>query len=334
MRQGRQGKHTEVVRTTIVRDRTRVAAWASAGTLGVLGALLLATSSPAASGPNARGAATSSVIYACYNGKTGALRRLAVGGKCRASETAISWLAVGRAGGSGAAGPMGVQGLRGVAGAVGAPGANGAPGAAGAPAAKGATGATGAAGVTGVSGATGAAGINGATGATGPAGAAGATGATGPTGPAAGATGPTGAIGPAASVSGTLPEGNSETGAWILTSAAEPEAKREAAAVISFPIPLKTAITSANVHYLTKAETETKSNASCTGTLEAPTAEKGSLCVYTGQEEIVGVPFKNIQNAKAEPGSSLTGAFVIFEAPKTEGSNDVVVQGSWAVTEG
>src|SRR5271167_814715 len=121
----RQDDHIDVTTSAIVRARTRVAAWASAGALGALGALLFAASSQAASQPKAHAAQASSKINACYNNKTGVLRRVGGGGKCRGNETSISWLAAGIAGGGGAGGPMGLQGVRGATGAAGENGVNG-----------------------------------------------------------------------------------------------------------------------------------------------------------------------------------------------------------------
>jgi hypothetical protein len=101
--------------------------------------------------------------------------------------------------------------------------------------------------------------------------------------------------------------------------------------VVSFPVPLSAVIASAKVKYNSHAA---KTSAGCTGTVEAPTAEKGDLCVYAGVEELNGfVKFKDIENASGGAGSSLRGAFVVFEASETEPSlNQIKAQGTWAVT--
>ena len=70
--------------------------------------------------------------------------------------------------------------------------------------------------------------------------------------------------------------------------------------------------------------------------LEKPEAEPGNLCIYTSFEELGGnvgfVTFRNVENAAGETGTaSLTGAFVIFEASRTEPTNIAVVRGTWAV---
>jgi hypothetical protein len=370
MRQRRQREPSGGTTAAIVVDRRQLLVWFVTGTLGLFASSLLAAPSLAASGPRGHGAQASSTIKACYK-RDGALRVISGRAKCAGNETSISWSVAGRPGGAGAEGvmgPMGLRGAQGEAGSNGAPGANGAagpPGARGVTGAAGVTGATGAAGLPGENGAPGEKGApgvsgkngeNGVTGATGPAGPTGATGSTGegttgPTGPTGasgangttGATGAAGTTGPTGSVLATLPSQQTETGTWILSTPANAEAARLVAAQISFPVPLATVPT--KVIYLDKTESETGVPAECTspggvkGTLESPQAAVGVLCVYTGQENPEKskqqVTFKNIQNAFGEPSkASLTGAFVIFSASKTEPSNFITVQGSWAVTAG
>lgn len=68
---------------------------------------------PAALAP----AATATVIKACANNKSGALR-LATKGKCKSTERAVSWNIAGPRGLKGAEGEKGDRGLRGATGAV------------------------------------------------------------------------------------------------------------------------------------------------------------------------------------------------------------------------
>jgi hypothetical protein len=292
---------------------------------------MLAPSSIAAA---KKAASSPSVIHACYNNKTGALRVLS-GRSCGRGGVAISWIVAGVAGPRGDTGESGaLLGPRGVAGEVGPPGPPGEPGAPGAAAARGVTGETGPTGATGPSGATGAPGAAGEKGPRGENGQPGATGATG----LAGATGPTGTAGPPGPTGpegvfpGTLPKEVTETGAWIAASGTPPEAGREVAGVISFPVPLAKRPV---IHYLNHTETVT-GTAECPATedLEKPKAASGSLCIYTGEENLTKVAFKNVQNVAGEPTekASLTGAFVIFSASETTTNNVAVVQGTWAVT--
>src|SRR5262249_12026795 len=121
--------------------------------LGGLGAGLLAPSSIAAS-KKAAAAASASVIHACYNKKTGALRFVSAGRSCGSGGVGISWTASGVAGPRGATGEAGsLLGPRGVAGQVGPEGPPGAPGQTGAAALQGVAGATGPTGATGPEGA-------------------------------------------------------------------------------------------------------------------------------------------------------------------------------------
>ena len=310
--------------THVLTARTKMAAAAvAAATLGLLALLLSISGSAAASQPIAR-AATSSVIHACYNNRTGALRRIS-SGHCRRSETALDWNLQGP---EGAPGAPGAQGVRGVTGEAGANGADGADGPAGAAGPRGVTGPAGATGMAGVAGATG---PTGASGPTGPTGAAGTPGATGPQGPAAGSTGATGPTGPAGSLFTALTTGQSLSGTWVASSPGPPELGGQAVGVISFPVPLSTAISSANVKYIKQGGINPTG---CTGTATAPKAEPGFLCVYTGLEQLVNVSFKAIQNASGAAGSSLGGAFVVFESSETDPATEVKVQGTWAVTAG
>src|SRR5262249_14681778 len=163
----------------------------------------------------------------------------------------------------------------------------------------------------------------------------------GPTG--ASVTGPKGVTGPTGpGGGGGLPEklasGQSETGYWTVSSGAAPEATRLTVGTISFPIPLTTIPT--KIVHLTKAQTETSVPAECEspskvkGTLEAPQAAKGTLCVYTGQETKIGEFTEKTTNAAGVAGKvSLTGTTLTFEPKVTEPSNNIVAQGTWAVTQ-
>jgi hypothetical protein len=76
--------------------------------------------------------AADGVIYGCVHKKTGSLRVVKKGKRCKKRERKISWNASGQAGGQGARGDTGSQGSPGVSGSAGTPGAAGAVGATGA----------------------------------------------------------------------------------------------------------------------------------------------------------------------------------------------------------
>lgn len=112
----------------------------------------------AASNPPRTPPGSQAMITNCYHKRTGDLRVLVRGKKCRTFERMIVFSAIGPTGATGAAGATGAVGASGSAGATGAIGPTGA---------NGATGATGATGVTGAtSGPTGEIGSTGANGAT------------------------------------------------------------------------------------------------------------------------------------------------------------------------
>jgi hypothetical protein len=210
----------------------------------------------------------------------------------------------------------------------------------------------------------------------GPAGPAGKNGAAGPAGPA-GPTGPGGPQGPQGNAStngtngtdgtdgtnghegkqgiqgiqgvqgepwtagGTLPAGKTETGTWGFSTAHVVDGL----APISFTIPLPEkkgaaskgeALEESQVHYLKFEETLT---GKCEGTVEAPSAAPGNLCVYERESEglnpnpagtSIFVPGKNANVGPPGQGASVSGAMVymLLEA----GTEPAHAYGSWAVT--
>ena len=201
-------------------------------------------------------------------------------------------------------------------------------------------------GKTGPAGKNGANGTNGVSGASGEKGAQGPQGSQGPEGKAgepgkegkAGTNGTTG-------FTETLPPGKTETGTWGygLTSAGG-----AATIPISFTIPLSAKLTETQVHYInihneevvfpepTKGliftgPTEVKQKSTqCLGSVEAPTAEPGNLCVYTGEShlELSSYLFQNpahIFPSTVETGT--TGTVMWMSTPANSGAF-----GTWAVT--
>jgi hypothetical protein len=192
--------------------------------------------------------------------------------------------ATGPAGPAGPAGPQGPAGAKGDAGAAGANGANGSDGA------KGATGAAGVAGATG------------------------ATGATGPIGP----TGPSGGGG--GGWSKTLPSGETETGAWMLTNLKNDP---EQVWPVSWSIPLTTTDAAAiQVHV-----TDTDGDGTCTGTSHNPTAPAGSICFYISENELIN-NFKVYSTNFQTEGVGTGGAFIYPEID----TGEKFAEGSFAIT--
>jgi hypothetical protein len=197
--------------------------------------------------------------------------------------------------------------------------------------------------------------LKGAKGPAGPAGAAGLAGATGPAGSQgnAGGKGETGSEGkkgeqgpPGPQAIKTLPSGSTETGSWGFTSGTI-EAGLPVVIPVSFPIPLPSALEPGHVHFIeehgeevvyneaTKKTEHKAPSASCSGSTEKPTAEKGNLCVYTVEEEGLqtfefGAPvFRAGFNEKREAGASTAGAMVELQSG---GTPEVRDWGTFAVT--
>ncbi|MGA8365464.1 MAG: hypothetical protein WB709_13240 [Solirubrobacteraceae bacterium] len=146
-------------------------------------------------------------------------------------------------------------------------------GKAGAPGAQGAAGAQGAQGPAGPAGAAGAKGDTGAPGTPGKDGAPGTPGTPGKDGKE-GVEGPEGSPWTA---NGVLPPEATETGTWYMHGPTGPVTEDAAIAPISFPIPLSPAAAEAM-----KVSVNSEAGTPCTGTVAAPTAPAGELCIYIG----------------------------------------------------
>ena len=203
------------------------------------------------------------------------------------------------------------------------------------------------AGKDGAAGPQGPAGAQGAPGANGSSGTVGATGPKGPTG-AAGVTGPGGTTGPTGSpwtVGGTLPEGASETGIWSLgpfeNVATYPGEFTNVPVALSFPIPLAAEMAFSQAHLILKNGKEFTTggevtSTECTGTVKAPKAKPGNLCVYlattatpeSGAKALIN-PESAFQNSTGEEKIGITGITLqVF----TLNQNGVLAAGTWAVT--
>ena len=173
----------------------------------------------------------------------------------------------------------------------------------------------------------GSAGASGAQGSAGPAGSAGPLGPAGPQGPA-GPAGATGKEGPAGKngengkngetgFTETLPEEKTETGTWAIAA----DAVGPALASISFSIPLGGSLDESHVLFV-----EDTPPTQCSGTVEAPAAAPGYLCVYAGEK--ASISFEGILNSHLEAGASAVGAVLAFSATGA----GAIGFGSWAVT--
>lgn len=178
------------------------------------------------------------------------------------------------------------------------------------------------------------AGKPGAPGAIGPAGPAGPAGKEGPEGPQGqqGKQGIQGKEGEPWTAGGTLPKGKTETGAWALSPYKLSEGFGGTIlgrTAVSFNVPLSSA---PNFRYVksngeegayneTSGEFEFTTATHCLGTLEAPKAAEGYLCIYA--KFAFGKPLA--------PESYAAGGILSLEAP-LEGLPPLV--GTWAVTSG
>jgi hypothetical protein len=126
----------------------------------------------------------------------------------------------------------------------------------------------------------------------------------------------------------TLPGGKTETGVW--SAGFGPTGT--ALVSISFAIPLADDLDGTRVHYLNSSEEEVRESGlqpstACDGNADAPTADPGHLCVYTGEAEGLSLFSEQIKNVNHAPGASTTGAALWVELGEFGYG-----AGSWAVT--
>jgi hypothetical protein len=216
----------------------------------------------------------------------------------------------------------------------------------GAPGAKGATGSAGPAGAVGAGG-TGPAGPQGPAGPGGPAGSPGANGTsvtsatvgkgavckeggsefTSASGKTSACNGEKGKEGSPWTAGGFLPSGKSETGVWGLSQLPKEAGFGKVHIPISFPIPLETALGESEVHII--GESEAGGPGCEGGTSEAPTAQKGNLCIYIAHADNMTPADLVVGNLElSEPGAGKTGA-AISDTTLPEGAD---ATGEWVVT--
>jgi hypothetical protein len=200
------------------------------------------------------------------------------------------------------------------------------------------------------------------------------TASVGATSTGSGSTASVGATSAGSTANGTLESGRSETGSWSATSSLGPELEPTVTeGIISFPTPLAHQLGEEEVIYISEAETakagprrSASIRAACgdSGTLQAPTANPGYLCVYVALEDFRdrnpsgGVPTHDVHGVQrpfidaelvaiakpnkryTTPGASRTGAAVAFGVPdirteEEESANayaHITAHGTWAVT--
>jgi trimeric autotransporter adhesin len=199
-------------------------------------------------------------------------------------------------------GPRGPRGPRGPKGKPGSPGPAGPQGPAGAAGAKGDKGDKGLQGIQGLQGVPGEDGED-------------------------GATGPEGPEGSPWTAGGTLPSGETLTGAWSLGPSSAAGALRTTG---SFPIPLSAtdalAIGSSEIHRMAPAAPAAPG---CTGgTVGVPKADPGHLCIYMGAETSV-LAWSVQQPSTAANNKIDTSGFMLFAGVSAAAGGG---HGTWAVT--
>ena len=116
-------------------------------------------------------------------------------------------------------------------------------------------------------------------------------------------------------------------GTWAVNGNKEDRA--EVYAAISFTIPLAVGLAPANVHYVPTGSLDP----SCPGTALTPTAAKGHLCVYEGQNQNLSSSSGLIGNPQTGgAGAGVSGAILALELVEEGGEQPpAFADGSWAV---
>lgn len=139
---------------------------------------------------------------------------------------------------------------------------------------------------------------------------------------------------------GTLPSGKTETGAWNVAIAGANHKGLLSGGLtsISFPIPLESASAVGSTFVFTAEQTKNKEfgTSGCEGSVAAPSAPAGKMCVYTQGEvlehakgTLIAQAVGGLPKAYAKSGVVLTG--INLEGTETEPAT-VSALGSWAVT--
>jgi hypothetical protein len=133
-----------------------------------------------------------------------------------------------------------------------------------------------------------------------------------------------------------LPVGKTERGFYATAAPESAELAHLTTANITFPIPTTAAVKPANAIYVNKEGKAFNAEGAsaegvCTGTVAAPTAPSGDLCIYAGVENLKLETYHGIENRLDSPGTQKQGALLAFEVTET-GEASVKASGTWAVT--
>jgi hypothetical protein len=170
-------------------------------------------------------------------------------------------------------------------------------------------------------------GLRGPAGAQGPQGAKGDTGATGATGPA-GPKGDQGIQGVPGPLLTALPSGSTLRGEFgiIEVASAGSEVYEQS---ITFQFPLAAGIPAANVHWVPAGGPVP---AGCSGSLAAPGADAGHLCIFNGEHTNAPATSPLICNWAGTSCTSGTSKYGFAIAPSSTAAGHMEVDGTWAVT--
>ena len=140
---------------------------------------------------------------------------------------------------------------------------------------------------------------------------------------------------------GTLPKGSTETGAFVING------KEEAIeglgglvalpVLISFSIPLEASLAAGSVHFIGVGEGAGEGSPNpaivakeCLGTVEAPGAASGNLCIFVATVHNVEVGASLAATPGGAGGTGTVGSVVLFKAEVE--AKPMFGLGAWAVT--
>ncbi len=139
----------------------------------------------------------------------------------------------------------------------------------------------------------------------------------------------------------TLPSKKTETGTWAFGPLNTEGTNHQIIPVASFSIPLASPLGASQVHYINAADEEvlgssfatpplpTQPSTVCLGTVSAPSAEPGNLCIYEQTTTNARMASGNVDDlATGLPGTSTSGALAIFAIE----ASPATAAGTWAVT--
>jgi hypothetical protein len=150
-----------------------------------------------------------------------------------------------------------------------------------------------------------------------------------------GQTGPAGAAG-TSMFDGTIPSGKTVTGAWGGEYAAVTGGPGDEIFAIGFPVKAPSALTSGQVNTAPDSRAADPDIA-CVGTLGAPTAPAGKVCIYIGSptaasDRVEGFKLVSPFIDPTVPGDELGFSISVRYNTMTTGDPTVGARGTWAYT--